>query len=100
MLLSNYVASSLPTRFCPLFSAKENISNSLSEWLELTVLTSCCFPAVMEYQLQINSVETKLQETRARKKQQEELIMKVENQALKVSNEHTLMLIFFSLSLF
>uniref|UniRef100_A0A3Q3F2Y9 TAF7 RNA polymerase II, TATA box binding protein (TBP)-associated factor n=1 Tax=Labrus bergylta TaxID=56723 RepID=A0A3Q3F2Y9_9LABR len=38
---------------------------------------------VMEYQVQINSVKGKLQETRARKKQQEELIMKVENQALK-----------------
>ncbi|CAL8305868.1 unnamed protein product [Arctogadus glacialis] len=38
---------------------------------------------VMEYQVQINSVKSKLQETRARKKQQEELIMKVENQALK-----------------
>lgn len=46
------------------------------------------FPAVMEYQVQINGVKAKLQETRARKKQQEELIMKVENQALKVSNEH------------
>uniref|UniRef100_A0A7N8WUC1 TAF7 RNA polymerase II, TATA box binding protein (TBP)-associated factor n=1 Tax=Mastacembelus armatus TaxID=205130 RepID=A0A7N8WUC1_9TELE len=39
---------------------------------------------VMEYQVQINSIKTKLQDTRARKKQQEELIMKVENQALKV----------------
>jgi len=38
---------------------------------------------VMEYQVQINQVKMKLQETRARKKQQEELIMKVENQALK-----------------
>ncbi|XP_031413823.1 transcription initiation factor TFIID subunit 7 [Clupea harengus] len=38
---------------------------------------------VMEYQVQINSQKAKLQETRARKKQQEELIMKVENQALK-----------------
>lgn len=43
----------------------------------------------MEYQVQINSVKAKLQDTRARKKQQEELIMKVENQALKVSREHT-----------
>lgn len=42
-------------------------------------------PAVMEFQVQINSIKTKLQETRARKKQQEEFIMKVENQALKVS---------------
>lgn len=41
--------------------------------------------AVMEYQVQINNIKTKLQDTRARKKQQEELIMKVENQALKVS---------------
>lgn len=49
------------------------------------VWTSCCFSAVMEYQVQINSIKAKLQETRARKKQQEELIMKVENQALKVS---------------
>lgn len=40
--------------------------------------------AVMEYQMQINSVKTKLQETRARKKQQEDLIMKVVNEALKV----------------
>uniref|UniRef100_H2S435 TAF7 RNA polymerase II, TATA box binding protein (TBP)-associated factor n=1 Tax=Takifugu rubripes TaxID=31033 RepID=H2S435_TAKRU len=38
---------------------------------------------VLEYQVQINSIKAKLQETRARKKQQEELIMKVENQALK-----------------
>ncbi|CAL8356235.1 unnamed protein product [Merluccius merluccius] len=38
---------------------------------------------VMEFQVQINNVKSKLQETRARKKQQEELIMKVENQALK-----------------
>ncbi|KAG7225744.1 hypothetical protein INR49_014395, partial [Caranx melampygus] len=38
---------------------------------------------VMEYQVQINSIKAKLQDTRARKKQQEELIMKVENQALK-----------------
>lgn len=45
------------------------------------------FPTVMEYQVQINSIKAKLQETRARKKQQEELIMKVENQALKVSAE-------------
>lgn len=43
----------------------------------------------MEYQVQINSIKAKLQDTRARKKQQEELIMKVENQALKVSSEHT-----------
>ncbi len=43
----------------------------------------------MEYQVQINNVKAKLQETRARKKQQEELIMKVENQALKVSRKHT-----------
>lgn len=42
----------------------------------------------MEYQVQINSIKAKLQETRARKKQQEELIMKVENQALKVSSAH------------
>lgn len=42
----------------------------------------------MEYQVQINSIKAKLQETRARKKQQEELIMKVENQALKVSRAH------------
>ncbi|KAM9469994.1 transcription initiation factor TFIID subunit 7 isoform 1-T2 [Clarias gariepinus] len=38
---------------------------------------------VMEYQMQINNLKEKLQETRARKKQQEDLIMKVENQALK-----------------
>ncbi|KAK3536169.1 hypothetical protein QTP70_032724, partial [Hemibagrus guttatus] len=38
---------------------------------------------VMEYQVQINNLKAKLQETRARKKQQEDLIMKVENQALK-----------------
>lgn len=43
----------------------------------------------MEYQVQINNIKAKLQETRARKKQQEELIMKVENQALKVSTENT-----------
>lgn len=43
----------------------------------------------MEYQVQINGVKAKLQETRARKKQQEELIMKVENQALKVSSAHS-----------
>lgn len=47
----------------------------------------------MEYQVQINGIKAKLQDTRARKKQQEELIMKVENQALKVSSEHTLALI-------
>lgn len=45
------------------------------------------FPTVMEYQVQINGIKAKLQETRARKKQQEELIMKVENQALKVSEQ-------------
>uniref|UniRef100_A0A8C7DDK0 TATA-box binding protein associated factor 7 n=1 Tax=Oncorhynchus kisutch TaxID=8019 RepID=A0A8C7DDK0_ONCKI len=38
---------------------------------------------VMEYQMQIDGVKAKLKETRARKKQQEDLIMKVENQALK-----------------
>lgn len=38
---------------------------------------------VMDYQVQINNLKGKLQETRARKRQQEELIMKVENQALK-----------------
>ncbi|CAB1457059.1 unnamed protein product [Pleuronectes platessa] len=38
---------------------------------------------VMEFQVQINSIKAKLQDTRARKKQQQELIMKVENQALK-----------------
>jgi len=38
---------------------------------------------VMEFQVQMDKVKAKLQETRARKKQQEELIMKVENQALK-----------------
>ena len=47
----------------------------------------------MDYQVQINGIKAKLQDTRARKKQQEELIMKVENQALKVSGEHTLALI-------
>uniref|UniRef100_A0A8C7ZJV1 TAF7 RNA polymerase II, TATA box binding protein (TBP)-associated factor n=1 Tax=Oryzias sinensis TaxID=183150 RepID=A0A8C7ZJV1_9TELE len=39
---------------------------------------------VMEYQVQINSIKAKLQETRVRKKQQEELTKKVDNQALKV----------------
>lgn len=57
-----------------------------------TPVTACHLllrpPAVMEYQVQINSIKAKLQETRARKKQQEELIMKVENQALKVSSAH------------
>ncbi|XP_006632976.1 transcription initiation factor TFIID subunit 7 [Lepisosteus oculatus] len=38
---------------------------------------------VMEYQVQINSVKAKLQETQEKKKHQEELIRKVENQALK-----------------
>uniref|UniRef100_A0A4W4H3M3 TAFII55 protein conserved region domain-containing protein n=1 Tax=Electrophorus electricus TaxID=8005 RepID=A0A4W4H3M3_ELEEL len=38
---------------------------------------------VTEYQVQINTIKAKLQETRARKKHQEDLIMKVENQALK-----------------
>lgn len=38
---------------------------------------------VMDFQVQINNLKSKLQETRARKKQQEELIMKVENLALK-----------------
>nr|XP_046190631.1 transcription initiation factor TFIID subunit 7-like [Oncorhynchus gorbuscha] len=40
-------------------------------------------PVVMEYQMQIDGVKAKLKETRARRKQQEDLIMKVENQALK-----------------
>lgn len=58
------------------------------------------FPlAVMEYQVQINSVKSKLQETRARKKQQEELIMKVENQALKVSSTHTFHIVIQNLGL-
>lgn len=39
----------------------------------------------MEYQVQINNLKARLQETRARKKQQEKLIMEVENQALRVS---------------
>lgn len=39
----------------------------------------------MEFQVQINNLKAKLQETRARKKQQEKLIMEVENQALRVS---------------
>lgn len=39
----------------------------------------------MEYQVQINNLKAKLQETRARKKQEEKLIMEVENQALRVS---------------
>uniref|UniRef100_A0A8C7DVV7 TATA-box binding protein associated factor 7 n=1 Tax=Oncorhynchus kisutch TaxID=8019 RepID=A0A8C7DVV7_ONCKI len=39
--------------------------------------------SMMEYQMQIDGVKAKLKETRARKKQQEDLIMKVENQALK-----------------
>lgn len=47
------------------------------------------FSAVMEFQVQINNVKAKLQDTRARKKQQELLIMKVENQALKVSSKCT-----------
>lgn len=34
--------------------------------------------------MQINNVKNKLQETQDRKKQQEDLIMKVENLALKV----------------
>ncbi|XP_076878044.1 transcription initiation factor TFIID subunit 7 isoform X1 [Brachyhypopomus gauderio] len=38
---------------------------------------------VSEYQVQINAIKAKLQETRARKKHQDDLIMKVENQALK-----------------
>lgn len=44
----------------------------------------------MDYQVQINNIKAKLQDTRARKKQQEELIMKVENQALKVNSESNL----------
>lgn len=47
------------------------------------------FSAVMEFQVQINNIKAKLQDTRARKKQQELLIMKVENQALKVSSKCT-----------
>ncbi|MGH0160278.1 UNVERIFIED_CONTAM: hypothetical protein FKN15_053114 [Acipenser sinensis] len=38
---------------------------------------------VLEFQVQINNVKNKLQETQDRKKQQEDLIMKVENLALK-----------------
>ncbi|CAB1337177.1 unnamed protein product [Coregonus sp. 'balchen'] len=38
---------------------------------------------VMEYQVQVDCVKAKLKKTRAREKQQEDLIMKVENQALK-----------------
>jgi len=98
-----FVGENVALKLCCIISPNPFLSTLLCKrkhkqlvvWVTRTVLTSCCFPAVMEYQLQINSVETKLQETRARKKQQEELIMKVENQALKVSNEHTLMLIFF-----
>lgn len=56
-------------------------------------------PAVMEYQVQINSIKAKLQETCARKKQQEELIMKVENQALKVSSKQVNIRFFDSLGL-
>lgn len=58
----------------------------------MNILSNVTLPllsTVMEYQVQINSVKSKLQETRARKKQQEELIMKVENQALKVGSQHT-----------
>ncbi|KAK6298850.1 hypothetical protein J4Q44_G00303600 [Coregonus suidteri] len=40
---------------------------------------------VMEYQVQVDCVKAKLKKTRAREKQQEDLIMKVENQALKLS---------------
>lgn len=38
---------------------------------------------VMEYQVQINNLKAKLQDTRNRKKEQEKLIMEVENQALR-----------------
>lgn len=47
----------------------------------------------MEYQVQINNLKAKLQETRARKKQQEDLIMKVENQALKVRLLHQIYIV-------
>lgn len=50
----------------------------------------------MEYQVQINSIKAKLQETRARKKQQEELIVKVENQALKVSSGKKLVHVYYT----
>uniref|UniRef100_A0A672N8T2 Transcription initiation factor TFIID subunit 7-like n=1 Tax=Sinocyclocheilus grahami TaxID=75366 RepID=A0A672N8T2_SINGR len=43
----------------------------------------CNSQIVMEYQVQINNLKAKLQETHARKKQQEKLIMEVENQALR-----------------
>ncbi len=39
----------------------------------------------MEYQMQINNLKAKLQDTHNRKKEQEKLIMEVENQALRVS---------------
>lgn len=42
----------------------------------------------MEYQVQINNLKAKLQDTRNRKKEQEKLIMEVENQALRVSFIH------------
>uniref|UniRef100_A0A673M1R8 Transcription initiation factor TFIID subunit 7-like n=1 Tax=Sinocyclocheilus rhinocerous TaxID=307959 RepID=A0A673M1R8_9TELE len=45
----------------------------------------CNSQIVMEYQVQINNLKAKLQETHARKKQQEKLIMEVENQALRPS---------------
>lgn len=77
---------------CPLFAASENKSvNGICVFMLSDDLpTLSCSPAVMEYQVQINSIKAKLQETRARKKQQEELIMKVENQALKVSSERVI----------
>lgn len=55
-------------------------------------------PVVMEYQVQVDGVKAKLKETGARKKQQEDLIMKVENQVLKVSYRHYFYMTFESYS--
>ncbi|XP_014055327.2 transcription initiation factor TFIID subunit 7 isoform X1 [Salmo salar] len=41
---------------------------------------------MMEYQVQVDGVKAKLKETGARKKQQKDLIMKVENQVLKLAS--------------
>lgn len=96
LLFKQAKVHSVALKLCPIISTlsahtkSRNTNVMFSEFIHdiPSAWMSCSFPPVMEYQVQINSVKAKLQETRARKKQQEELIMKVENQALKVSSEH------------
>lgn len=88
-----FAAPKMKLHHCPSITSSAHSPQHINGFLMLCMTFSCMnlllFSAVMEYQVQINNVKAKLQETCARKEHQEQLIMKVENQALKVSSTCT-----------